>query len=237
MYNNIEKEYEQLEIYIKENTLGGIVKKTENIINEWEKRIAFTNDENKQPDFKIGDVYAAQIKNMGRLMYDVGTCSYKTVPVVFKDSKEKLVASLYTFFTFDGEILPRNLDNNFNYNECSKVDKNLRSSKVLLFTEAFSGKKFICTNHLGLEKQKIWELINNGVILSISDMKIVNDDLLLDIGRETLNRKEDVSNLIFQKQNAATELIENDMLNDKNDAFIMASAENVMRKVRHEVSR
>lgn len=204
MGDDIKKEYERFDEYANKNIYGGIVKEKENAINEWENRISFSNDEDKQIYFKIGEVYVAQIKNIGRLMYDENTYGYKTMPVEFKGADEKFVSSLYTFFIFGGEGT---------------------------FTEMFSGEKFILVND-DMKKQQIWEFMDNGIVLSISELKEVNDDLLLDIARETIGRKEDVACLILQKQEDVTETIKTDKLKDKNDAFLMASAENLMRSAK-----
>lgn len=111
MHNDIEREYERLEEYKDNRVVGGVIRQTENAINEWEDRLTTELDEEKQPNFKIGEVYATQIKDMERLVYDEDTYGYKTTPVEFKGSKEKFISSLYTFFTFD-EIVPSdNLEN------------------------------------------------------------------------------------------------------------------------------
>ena len=76
--------------------------------------------------------------------------------------------------------------------------------------------------------------MNSGVVLSINGLKEVDDDLLIDIGRETLARKEDIESLIIKKQEEIIRLIEKDKEKDKSDALIMARAEDVMRSARNK---
>lgn len=233
MHNDIEREYERLEEYKDNRVVGGVIRQTENAINEWEDRLTTELAEEKQHNFKMGEVYATQIKNMERLVYAENTYGYKTTPVEFKGSKEKFISSLYTFFTFD-EIVPSDNLENIITGDLPRMRPISHSTRAMLFTEIFSGKKFICIDGVDMDKQKIWELMNSGVVLSINGLKEVDDDLLIDIGRETLARKEDIESLIIKKQEEIIRLIEKDKEKDKSDALIMARAEDVMRSARNK---
>ncbi len=217
MDDDIKKLYEQRQEHIVNNVMGTIVRDNVRRIENWENRLSFDEDETS---CKVGEVYAAQIKDVGRIIYDEEKFSYTDTPLEFDNPSEQFTASLYTLFRLDGYILP----------EFS--NKKLLSEKALVFTEVFSGEKFICINDTNISKQKIWECTDNGIALSISNVRKIDDALLKDIGQETLGRKDAVADLLSRKQNDALKKIESDKLKDKDDAFIMASAEDVIHNAK-----
>lgn len=221
MNEDIIKEYERREEYKKTGVVGSIFTFINKEIKAWEDRIEKNNNALKiYPSF----VYASQMKNIGRLAYDENTHNYKLSTLENNNASDCFIGSLYTFFKFGGYINveqdPENLNN------------------VVLFTELFTGMKFIYIEDIekvNFDKIKLWDYIDNGVVLTITDMYDINDEILFDIGKETVGRNDEVNDFINRKQKTAIDKLENDRVKDKEDAYYMASAENIIRKSKSKV--